>query len=141
MDLVEIRTAEGLERSYPIMKELRESLSFEDFVSIYEQAKSRDEYRLVGAFEAGGQCVAVMGYRVLYDYVHGKHLYIDDLVVTEKKRSGGIGAELLRFAETKAKELKCRGLRLCTGIDRENSKRFYEKNDWKARAVAFKKIL
>jgi len=37
-----------------------------------------------------------MGYRLLHDFVHGRHLYIDDLVVTSRLRSSGLGAELLK---------------------------------------------
>ena len=40
-----------------------------------------------------------MGYRFLHDYVHGKHVYIDDLVTTAAIRSQGAGAKLLKYAE------------------------------------------
>lgn len=140
MQITEIKTPEGLEQCYPILKELRDTLTFQEFISIYEAAKQHDDYTLVGAFE-GSQCVSVMGYRILFDFVHGKHLYIDDLVTTASHRSKGIGAKLLAFAEEHAKELRCKGLRLCTGVDRKDSQRFYENNGWKARAFAYKKQL
>jgi hypothetical protein len=40
-----------------------------------------------------------------------------------------------------AKELDCKGLRLCTGIENEQGKKFYERNGWSLRAVAYKKKL
>ncbi|OQW46760.1 MAG: hypothetical protein A4S09_02290 [Proteobacteria bacterium SG_bin7] len=129
-----------LERCYPVMKELRGELSFNDYMEIYEHAHSADGYEIVG-IESDGKVSAVMGYRVLHDYVHGKHLYIDDLVSTESQRSKGLGAELLGHAENLAKELGCKGLRLCTGIDNELGKKFYERHNWKLRAVAYKKKL
>lgn len=129
-----------LERCYPIMKELRTELSFNDYMEIYEQAHSADGYEIVG-IESDVKVAAVMGYRVLHDYVHGKHLYIDDLVSTESQRSNGLGAQLLAFADNLAKELGCKGLRLCTGIDNELGKKFYERHNWKLRAVAYKKKL
>lgn len=138
--ITEIKTSEGLERCYPVLKELREELSFQDFISTYEAAKQHDGYTFVGAFE-GSQCIAVMGYRILFDYVHGKHLYIDDLVTTASHRSKGIGARFLAYAEERAKEQRCKGLRLCTGVDRKDSQRFYENNGWNARALAYKKQL
>ncbi len=115
-------------------------MSFQDFISIYEAAKAHDSYTFVGAFDENN-IVAVMGYRVLFDYVHGKHIYIDDLVTTASCRSKGVGAKLLEYAESVAKELQCKGLRLCTGIDRKDSQRFYDRNNWKARAIAYKKTL
>ena len=122
------------------MKELRTDLSFQDYIAIYEQAKVANNYTLVGAYE-GGLCVALMGYRILHDYVHGKHLYIDDLVTTESCRSQGVGAKLLSFAETEAVGLGCTNLRLCTGVANEGGKKFYEREGWQFRSVVFKKKL
>jgi GNAT superfamily N-acetyltransferase len=86
-----------------------------------------------------GKVIAVMGYRILFDFVHGKHLYIDDLVTTEACRSKGYGAQLLSFAERKAQRQGCQGLRLCTGVENENGKRFYERHGWNPRTLAYKK--
>lgn len=136
----EITAAAELKVAFYIIKELRPHLNFSDYVSIYEQSKTRDEYKLVGLFE-GAQCLAVMGYRLLFDFVHGKHLYIDDLVVTSSLRSKGLGKQLLDFAEAAARKLECQGLRLCTGVENEAGKRFYERNGWNPRALAYKKKL
>lgn len=136
----EIKSSAELEQCYPILKELRENLTFQDFISIYEAAKENDHYTFIGAFD-DERLIAVMGYRILFDYVHGKHVYIDDLVTTVSYRSKGIGAKLLKYAEAVAKELNCKGLRLCTGVDRKDSQRFYENHHWNARAIAYKKSL
>ncbi len=82
-----------------------------------------------------------MGYRILFDFVHDKHLYIDDLVVASSLRSQGFGKQLLDFAEVEARRLGCRGLRLCTGVENEGGKRFYERSGWAPRALAYKKKL
>ncbi len=140
MEILEIKTAKKLEQCFPILRELRTDLSFQDFTRLYEEAKRRDDYKLVGVYDTD-RCVAVMGYRILFDFVHGKHLYIDDLVVTATQRSGGLGAKLLTFAEKEAQELGCQGLRLCTGIHAKDPQRFYERNQWNARAIAYKKRL
>jgi GNAT superfamily N-acetyltransferase len=140
LSLVKANSSQELERFYPVMKELRTNLSFNDFLHLYEKAHQADGYEVVG-FESQGRIVAVMGYRVLHDLVHGKHLYIDDLVSTETQRSKGFGAKLLAHAEKLAKEFSCKGLRLCTGIENEAGKKFYERNGWSLRAVAYKKKL
>ena len=59
--------------------------------------------------------------------------------MTEKCRSKGIGAELLRQAEKVAQATDCQGLRLCTGIENEAGKRFYEREGWELRSFAYKK--
>jgi GNAT superfamily N-acetyltransferase len=107
-----VQTKSELERCYPVMKELRPHLSFEEYVSIYEQAHASDGYEIV-AVEVQGQIIAVMGFRFLSDFVRGKHVYIDDLVSSEKLRSQGLGAELLLFAEEVARTSGCKSLRLC----------------------------
>jgi len=140
MEIVEVKTQEALEKCFPVLKELREDLTFQNYTYLYEEAKSHDDYRLVAVFE-NHQCIALMGYRILFDFVHGKHLYIDDLVVTASKRSSGIGGRLLEFAEQDAERLSCKGLRLCTGIDRKNSQHFYERSGWLAKAITYKKKL
>lgn len=138
--LTTAKNRHDLERFYPVMKELRQDLSFSDYLQTYENAYAADGYEIV-ALEDDSQVLAVMGYRILHDYVHGKHLYIDDLVSIESQRSKGLGAELLTHAEETAKKLGCKGLRLCTGIENEMGKKFYERHGWVLRAVAYKKSI
>ena len=139
-EIIRAQSKNDLERCFPVMKELRMNLSFEDYMDLYEQAHAKDGYEIV-ALQKDQKILAVMGYRILYDYVHGKHLYVDDLVSTTTERSKGFGAQLLNYAEQVDKEQGCKGLRLCTGIENEMGKKFYEKNGWNLRAVAYKKKL
>lgn len=122
------------------MKELRPHLSFEEYLSIYDDSHAADGYEIV-ALEQDGKILAVMGYRFLSDFVRGRHLYVDDLVSSEKVRSKGLGTELLKVAESIAQEKGCHSLRLCTGIDNERGVKFYEGNQWTKRAYAFTKAL
>lgn len=135
-----VSSKNDLERCYPVMKELRPHLSFENYLSIYNESHVADGYQIV-AIESERQILAVMGYRFLTDYVRGRHVYIDDLVSTEKARSQGLGAELLKFAEQIAEQSGCSGLRLCTGIENERGVKFYDRNGWTKRAFAFTKKL
>ena len=125
---------------YPVIKELRTPLSVEDFLSIYDSASALEGYQLI-AVKDNEEIIALMGYRFLHDFVHGKHLYIDDLVTLENRRSEGIGADLLKYAESIAAKNNCKGLRLCTGIENDRGKNFYDRNGWHLRAVVYKKKL
>jgi GNAT superfamily N-acetyltransferase len=129
-----------LKRFYPLMQELRNNLTYQNFLDIYQSAHLHDGYEIV-AIESKNEILALMGYRILFDFVHGKHLYIDDLVSTEAYRSKGLGAKLLIYAEELASANGCKNLRLSTGIENEKGKQFYEKNLWKMRAVVYKKKL
>jgi ribosomal protein S18 acetylase RimI-like enzyme len=127
-----------LERCYPVMRQLRPHLSLSEYLTIYEQAQKHDGYEIV-ALENEGTVMAVMGYRILYDFVRGKHVYIDDLVSSEEARSLGLGARLLKHAEEMAIQHQCKSLRLCTGLENEGGIRFYKKNGWTQRSYAFTK--
>ena len=138
--IIVVKNKFDLERCFSVMKELRPHLNLEDYLSIYEQSHAADGYEIV-AIENKGQILAVLGYRFLSDFIRGKHVYVDDLVSTEKARSQGLGAELLKFAEEIAKKAGCNSLRLCTGIENERGVKFYDRNGWKKRAFAYTKKL
>lgn len=137
---ISISSEPDLERAFSLMKELRPHLDFLEYKEIFDQANRSDSYQIIGV-EINGQLVALMGFRFLSDFVRGKHLYIDDLVSTEKMRSNGLGAELLKYAEKVALDANCKTLRLCTGIENESGTRFYERNGWIKRAFAYTKKL
>jgi GNAT superfamily N-acetyltransferase len=134
------KTKADLEKCFPVMKELRPHLSFDEYLEIYNEAHSSDGYEIV-AIQSEGEIRAVMGYRILSDFVRGKHIYVDDLVSSEGVRSKGLGAQLLKYAESIAEGLGCKSLRLCTGIENERGVQFYEKNGWTKRAYAYTKKL
>ena len=140
MEIKQLKTNQELEIIFPIVKELRPHLSFEEYIYLVREAENDNQYKLVGIFE-NNLPLAVMGYRILFDFVHGKHLYIDDLVVTQSLRSKGYGEMLLEYAEREAKKLDCKWLRLSTGIENERGKKFYERCGWKMRSVTYKKKL
>ncbi|MDO8461754.1 MAG: GNAT family N-acetyltransferase [Deltaproteobacteria bacterium] len=136
----EISSPEDLKAAFIVIKELRPHLSFEEYSSIYQSARERDDYTLAGIFDQQ-KCIAVMGYRVLYDFAHKKHFYLDDLVVLPSHRSQGIGERLLKYAEEIARKLKCEELRLCTGTQNVRAQKLYEKCGWVAKSIAYKKKL
>ncbi|MBL7715484.1 MAG: GNAT family N-acetyltransferase [Bdellovibrionales bacterium] len=140
MVIRETQSESDLRSAFSILKELRKDLNWDDFLSLYDKAKDADGYGLWLAFETE-KPVGVMGMRILYDYVHGKHLYIDDLVTTEAARSKGIGSKMLKFAEGYCAETNCNLLRLSTGTENEGGKKFYAREGWTLRSVTFKKKL
>lgn len=138
LNFVKVQNRKDLENFYPVIKELRKDLTKEEFFSLFEAAQKLNHFEMVG-IEENGKIIAAMGFRLLIDFVHGKHLYIDDLVTTENYRSKGLGAKLLQHAEEMAREYSCKGLRLSTGVDNDSAKRFYERNGWSFRSVVYKK--
>ncbi len=88
----EIKLKEDLEKIYPLIKQLRNNLSLEDFLEKFQLAKKTQHYKLFayedkGAFKAA---CGVMPFNVLY---HNHCLYICDFVVDEapkRQRRGSI---------------------------------------------------
>ena len=138
MKTIAVSTLHDLKKIFPIIKELREHLSFDDFVNLFEEAQSENNYQML-AYIDNDEVVGLMGFRILIDFVHGRHFYIDDLVIKKEKRSQGIGEKILIHAEQLAREYNCNNLRLCTGINNEAGKRFYQRNNWILKAVVYKK--
>lgn len=126
--------------TWPILQQLRGHLVESEALELWQAAAYESGYSLWGA-EVTGSLVGLLGGRILVDFVHGRHFYIDDLVVADGKRSSGAGAKMLHWAESYAREQGCKGLRLCTGVDNAAGIRFYERENWRLRAHAFKKQL
>jgi GNAT superfamily N-acetyltransferase len=132
-----IQSEEEARRIFPVMNELRDHLDEQTFLKVFDLAKSESGYVLIGAYD-NRDCLGLMGFRILTDFVHGRHLYVDDLVISEKFRSNGLGSQFLKYAKKIAEESDCKRLRLCTGIQNEKGKTFYERNGWDLRAVVYK---
>jgi len=84
---------------------------------------------------AGGarMCVAVEGdqvagvavYRLFENTFSGRQLYVDDLVTDERRRSAGVGRDLLGYLEQKARAAKFDNLSLDSGTQRAQAHKFY----------------
>jgi GNAT superfamily N-acetyltransferase len=140
MEIRAATTPADFETLFPVIRELRPHLEYAQYTTLIREAAQRDQYQLFGAYQ-DNQCLGAMGVRILYDLVHGKHLYVDDLVTTEGARSQGIGARLLDHAHEIARTENCKLLRLSTGVENERGKKFYEREGWKLRSVTYKKPL
>lgn len=132
-----IDTIEQAREVFPLMRQLREHLDEPKYLELITAAKAESNYRMIGLYDHD-KCVGLMGYRVITDLVHGRHLYIDDLVTEESRRSQGIGEKLLAKSKELAAELGCERLRLCTGITNTRGMKFYERMGWELRAHAYK---
>jgi GNAT superfamily N-acetyltransferase len=132
-----IESIEAAKQVFPLLRELRPHLGEGEFIDLWHAARATSAYRLIAGYE-GPECVGLMGYRILYDFLHGKHLYVDDLVVASSHRSRGLGAQFLAEARRLAAEAGCARLRLCTGVDMAEARRFYERNGWEFKAVVYK---
>ncbi|SDU45012.1 GNAT family N-acetyltransferase [Stappia sp. ES.058] len=79
---------------FDLMQQLRPHLaSAAEFVSRWRR-QALEGYKLVAIYD-DGRPVALAGYRLQNNLMHGRHLYLDDLVTDGKRRSQGLGQQLL----------------------------------------------
>jgi len=121
---------------FPVMRELRPHLH--DAAELVErvQRQARDGYSLVALWQSG-VVVALAGYRVQENLVHGRFFYVDDLVTSATVRSQGHGETLMTFLKAEAARLGCQRLALDTPLDNYLGHRFYFRNGLLARALRF----
>ena len=109
---------------FPAMRELRPHLADAGkFVSRVRRQR-QEGYRLLAAWD-DGTAVGVAGWRVQENLIRGRFCYVDDLVVAEGARRGGLGARLLDAVAAEARALGLSRLVLDTAIDNFLGQRFY----------------
>jgi GNAT superfamily N-acetyltransferase len=114
---------EEIRRCFPVMKQLREKLSAEEFAKrVAEQG--REGYKLA-FLERDGQVVAVAGFRIYNMLATGRTMYVDDLVTDANARSQGFGEALLKWLIELSRKQKCETFSLDSGTHRRRAHRFY----------------
>ncbi len=121
-----IRIAESdsdLRKIAGVLLQLRPTFDTERLVAqIKEQV--RQGYR-VGYVEEAGDVLCVAGFVVGTKLAWGKHVYVDDLVTAEHRRSKGAGAKMIAWLKAYAREQGCNQLHLDSGVQRFAAHRFY----------------
>ncbi len=134
-DVREVREDE-LVGCYPLMRQLRPHIaSAEEFVERCRR-QGGEGYRLFALWSAG-KPRALAGFRVAESLIHGRFLYVDDLVVDAEDRSNGYGAVLMDRLKQEGRSLDCAKLVLDTGLDNTLAHRFYYRQGLLAMALRF----
>jgi ribosomal protein S18 acetylase RimI-like enzyme len=125
---------------YGLMRQLRPHLaSATEFVARVRR-QAAEGYHLI-ALREGTMPMALAGFRVQENLVHGRHLYVDDLVTDEAARSQGHGGLMMNHLEEKCRALRCDRILLDTPLANTLGHRFYYRNGLLATALRFAKIL
>ncbi|MDH7796864.1 MULTISPECIES: GNAT family N-acetyltransferase [unclassified Beijerinckia] len=136
IEIREITTEEDAAACYPIMYALRPELeSAEKFARLWRDL-SGTGYRLLALFD-DGEIRALAGFRINHNIVHGKHMYVDDLVTAERERSSGFGAQLMDRLRDECRRQGCGKLLLDTPMSNSLGHRFYYRQGMFATALRF----
>jgi ribosomal protein S18 acetylase RimI-like enzyme len=121
---------------FPLMRELRPDLASAAAFAAYVGRQRPFGYRLLAAWRDAAP-VALAGYRRQENLVHGRHLFVDDLVTAEGERGQRHGAHLLAAIAAEARALQCRKVVLGTALANSLAQRFYYRQGMLATGLSF----
>ncbi|MEM9896235.1 MAG: GNAT family N-acetyltransferase [Bacteroidota bacterium] len=115
-----------IERIIPVMLELRTQY---DHSSLKKAILEQRDFGYQLAFaERDQKVLGVAGFVISRKLAWKRHMYIDDLVVTNESRSTGVGAQLLSWLKEYAISEKCEQMHLDSGVQRFAAHKFYLDN-------------
>jgi ribosomal protein S18 acetylase RimI-like enzyme len=121
---------------YELMRQLRPHLhSEQDFVTRW-QRQADAGYRLLAIWR-GPKPLALAGYRIQDNLMHGAHLYVDDLVTDAAHRGEGHGRVLMQKLQAEGRARGCEKLVLDTALANTLAHRFYYRQGLLATALRF----
>jgi GNAT superfamily N-acetyltransferase len=140
MEILEVPPGdERLTAVYPVMHQLRDELSEEEFHRRYE-AGHPFGYRLAALFD-GDECRAAAGYRLFTNFVSGLHMYVDDLVTADAWRSHGYGRLLNEYLVELARNEGCTSIQLDSSVHRRKAHCFYFRERYTISSFHFVRLL
>ena len=123
-----------------VMLQLRPNLPPQEYLPTVKRMMEADGYRVV-ALREKDVVRAVAGYRYMEMLYYGKIMYVDDLNTDEGHRSRGFGKALLNWLKAEAKANGCGQLHLDSGVQREQTHRFYFREGLSINAYHFRATL
>ncbi|CAG9221479.1 Ribosomal protein S18 acetylase RimI [Paraburkholderia sabiae] len=121
---------------FDVMQQLRPHLqSPGDFLARVSTQRAQG-YCLLAVWE-GGKPVALAGYRRVDNLIHGRFIYVDDLVTDEAGRGRGHGERLLAELGTLGRAENRERMVLDTGLANALAQRFYFRCGLLARGLHF----
>jgi len=136
---VSIRFAENdadVRACFPLMQQLRPHIETADAFVDRWRRQMAEGYRILSLWQ-DGRPIALAGFRVQHNMIHGRFLYVDDLVTDADARASGHGARLLNRLQAEARTAGCRLLTLDAALDNVFGHRFYYRQGLLARGLHF----
>jgi GNAT superfamily N-acetyltransferase len=129
-------TPEDISACFSLMQLLRPHLQDAQELVTRWRRQQEQSYNLLVAWEE--DCpVALAGFRYQENLLHGPHLYVDDLVTSDRARRNGYGTLLLDQLKLDATARGLPTLVLDAAIGNALGHRFYFRNGFLARGLHF----
>lgn len=139
-DLRYVETEAAVAACFELMRQLRPHLGCEqEFIARWRRQTAAG-YRLLALWREA-KPVALAGFRVQDNLMHGPHFYVDDLVTDAASRGSGLGRILMDRLKAEGQALGCVKLVLDTALTNTLGHRFYYRQGLLATALRFSMVL
>lgn len=116
---------DDLEAVAAVLLELRPAYSKKELIIAVRNAQRENHYRIACVESDAGDILCVAGFVIGYKLAWRKHIYVDDLVTTETRRSEGAGKAMIEWLKEYARKHDCAELHLDSAVHRFGAHRFY----------------
>lgn len=123
-----------------VMQELYPSLTFEDYDTDLTAMIPNNKYGQIAVFE-GDDCLGIAGYWIGTKLWCGKYLEIDNMVVSSKFRSRGVGKLIFNYLNEKATEEGCSMMALDSYTANFKAHKFFYNEGFGPKGFHFIRIL
>lgn len=139
MQIIELTDEKEILDTYPLLAQLYEELSYEQYESYIKDLLPLG-YRRIVVLE-DGNAIASAGLLEGVHFRFGKYMYINDLITDSAHRSRGIGKALIHWIQQNAIERGCKSIKLASNVNRHKAHRFYMSDDFFVHGYYFVKEL
>jgi len=124
ISIIKALTDEQILETRDVMRQLRPAIAADAYVRTVRRMMNTDGYQLAALLDQG-IVRAVAGYRFIEMLYCGRVMYVDDLSTDDHCRSAGLGKLLMNWLKNEASAHGCGELHLDSGVQREQTHRFY----------------
>ena len=140
MILKELKSLEEMLEQLPILQELYPSLTIEAYEKDLIDMLPNNFYGQIAVFE-GETCLGLTGYWIGTKLWCGKYLEIDNLIVSEKQRSTGVGKQMFDYLAAKATQENCTMMALDSYTSNFKAHKFFYNQSFAPKGFHFIRVL
>lgn len=140
MTLRELNGLDEMLQTLDVLQELYPSLTPENYLADLKDMLPNNRYGQVAVFD-GDTCVGVSGYWIGTKLWCGKYLEIDNLVVSGKVRSKGVGKMIFDYLAEKAQQEECSMVSLDSYTSNFKAHKFFYNEGFAPKGFHFINIL
>jgi GNAT superfamily N-acetyltransferase len=140
ISIVELNTIDDMLDHLDVIKELYPSLTKESYSDYLKHMLPNNRYAQIAVLE-NEKCLGIAGVWIGTKLWCGKYLEIDNLIVSSKHRSTGVGKLLFEYVAQKAETEKCSMLALDSYTSNFKAHKFFYNAGFEPKGFHFIRIL